>query len=125
MIREVLKELGLDANLQVAPDGESAIVLWDNMAANPRAPCPGLVLLDLNLPRVPGLDVLMRIRKSGRCGSVPVVVVTSSDSAEDVEAVRALNASAYFRKPGGLAEYMALAQVIREALSGWTPPQRP
>lgn len=122
VITEVLKALQLDSDLQVASDGESVLKLWDTIEAEPEAPCPGLILLDLNLPRISGLEVLRRVRNGRRGRDVPVVVVTSSDSVDDVEAVGALNVSAYFRKPADLQAYLDLGGVIRSVLSGCKTP---
>lgn len=121
VITEVVKGLGLDSHLRIASDGDSALKFWDGMTADSRIPCPGLVLLDLNLPSVSGLYVLMRIRNGSGCANVPVIVVTSSDSPDDVKAAGALKASAYFRKPVELAAYIELGQVIRGLLPGWNP----
>lgn len=118
VITKVLKELGLDARLHVASDGENALMLWDKIEADPQTPCPCLVLLDLNLPRISGLEVLARIRSGTRCADLPVIIVTSSDAAEDRSAANALNATAYFKKPVQLSEYLSLGHVIRSVLPG-------
>ena len=107
--------------LQIASDGDHALKFWDNIDADPEAACPALVLLDLNLPRVSGLEILSRIRKCRRCAEVPVVIVTSSDSPHDLAAVSALNIAGYFQKPSDLAEYMGLKRIILQALPGGMP----
>ena len=84
--------------------------------------CPDLMLLDLNLPKLSGIELLAELRASSRHRHIPVVVVTSSDSQQDRERVRALNPSAYFRKPSNLSDFMELAAVIREALDGKREP---
>jgi two-component system, response regulator len=75
------------------------------------------VLLDLNLPRISGLEVLRRLRSSGRCRETPVIVVTSSSAAEDRLATQRLGINAYFEKPADLASYRELAEVIRKVLA--------
>ncbi|MGH9559336.1 MAG: response regulator [Bryobacteraceae bacterium] len=113
--KEVLKESGFNLDVQVARDGESALKFIKSLEAEEK-PCPALVLLDLNIPKLSGVEVLAQIRGGGRCKEIPVVVVTSSDSPEDVESVRGLNVSAYFRKPTSLQAYMKLGDVVREVL---------
>ena len=113
--KEVLKDSGFHFDLQVAGDGESALRFLRNLEDGQKT-CPALVLLDLNIPKLSGIEVLAQIRGGGRCNDIPVVVVTSSDSPEDIAAVRRLNVSAYFRKPTSLPAYMKLGDVVREVL---------
>ena len=116
VINEVLRESGIQYRLQVVYDGEGARAAL-GFAGNPEtAMVPELILLDLNLPRLSGIDLLSELRASARHRNIPVVIVTSSDSEEDRKAARALNASAYFRKPTSLEDYMELGAVIRDAL---------
>jgi len=123
VITQVLKEFGLEAGLQVATDGATGLDLWQASHASPcGADCPGIVLLDLNIPKVSGREVLARIRSSPRCGDVPVVIVTSSNSPEDLAAIGALNASAYFRKPTDLSAFMELGNIIARLLPGGKHP---
>jgi CheY-like chemotaxis protein len=123
VITQVLKQSGLEEGLQVASDGAQAMDLWQSIQAqneanhNAHEICPTLVLLDLNIPKVSGREILAHIRSSPHCGSVPVVVVTSSDSPEDLAAIRALNASAYFRKPIDLSDFMELGRLIAQTLA--------
>jgi CheY-like chemotaxis protein len=127
VIKQVLKQSGLEQGLQVATDGAQAMDLWQSIQAQHETQngtqndahqmCPTLVLLDLNIPKVSGREILARIRSSPHCGSVPVVVVTSSDSPEDLAAIRALNASAYFRKPIDLSDFMELGKIIAQTLA--------
>ena len=75
-----------------------------------------LVLLDLNLPKVAGLEVLRELRASSPCKDTPVIVVTSSTAGADRAAVQRLGAQAYFQKPTDLKAYMELALVIKRVL---------
>jgi CheY-like chemotaxis protein len=118
LIREALRQAGIDCEAHVLDDGEKATEFIDNLDVNESASCPDAILLDLNLPKRSGEQVLQRIRRSLKCGPVPVVVVTSSDSPKDkLEAAR-LGATVYFRKPSKLAEFMQLGQLVRELLPG-------
>ena len=73
---------------------------------------PALVLLDLNLPKIDGLEVLRRIRADGRMAALPVVILTSSKQDEDIARGYSSGANAYVRKPVAYAEFMAAAKAI-------------
>jgi two-component system response regulator len=86
----------IPANIVVARDGEEALrVLLDS----PTGAVPDLVLLDLQLPKIDGLEVLKRIRADARVRFVPVVVLTSSDEEQDIVSSYSLGANSYIRKP--------------------------
>lgn len=93
------RKTGRDEEWRVARDGEEALAMLK--ASRP----PVLVLLDLKLPRLSGVDILMGIRKDPRLERTPVVVLTSSDEQRDVAACYALGCNAYVRKPVDFAEY--------------------
>jgi CheY-like chemotaxis protein len=118
IIREILSKCGREFDLRVARDGEDALVYLNSAIDHDKTPLLDLLLLDLNVPKVPGVDVLWQLRRGLGCTRVPVVVVTSSDSPADRRAVESLGVEAYFRKPTDLAAYFDLAGVIMEVLSG-------
>jgi DNA-binding response OmpR family regulator len=115
LIREAIEAMRVDAAIHFAHDGQQAVEFIDKVdQAN--APCPDLVLLDLNLPKKDGVEVLRHIRGSLACRGMLVLIVSSSDSATDREAVRKLGFSRYFRKPSVYAEFMKLGPIVRELL---------
>jgi len=116
VIREVLKDCGFECELHVAPDGETAIEFLRKLETDATAACPALVLLDLNLPKLSGLEVLRLIRNGQRCSEIPVVIVTSSDSATDLAAIQEGGATSYFRKPSDLVDFLNLGKLIRQVL---------
>jgi CheY-like chemotaxis protein len=119
LVRRALEKHGLrDLELVVVEDGQAAIRYIERVDADESMFAPALALLDLNLPRATGSRILMRIRQSRRCGAIPIIIVTSSDSPLDRDAAAQLGASGYFQKPGDLAGFMQLGQVVREALDG-------
>jgi len=119
LVRRALEKHGLrDLELVVVEDGQAAIRYIERVDADEGMFAPALALLDLNLPRATGSRILMRIRQSRRCGAIPIIIVTSSDSPLDRDAAAQLGASGYFQKPGDLAGFMQLGQVVREALDG-------
>lgn len=115
LIEEALAEERIDASLHIVPDGEKAIAFLDRVD-DATEPPPDLVLLDLNLPKIGGEQVLKRIRVSPRCRDTRVLIVSSSNAPSDREMVMALGATDYFRKPSSLAQFMILGRVVRELL---------
>lgn len=116
VIKDVLREYGLDLDLRVAEDGQRATRFLDELEDGCDARCPALVLLDLNLPKIGGLDVLKWLRQESHCQDVPVVVVSSSIAEADRSSAQVLGVQAYFQKPSDLNAYANLARIIREAL---------
>ncbi len=112
LVREALREEDLDCDLEVVDDGEQAIRFLERVDAGGQAP-PDLLLLDLNVPRIGGEQVLERLRKSQPCAEIAVVVITSSDSPRDRQRAADLGAAEYFRKPANLDEFMALGKLVR------------
>ena len=86
----------------------------------PAESCPDLFLIDLNLPRRSGDEILARLRHSSRCSQVPAIVITSSDSPQDRARARELGASFYFRKPADLERFMAIGGIVRKFLETQT-----
>jgi CheY-like chemotaxis protein len=116
LIREALAEHQVDCDLLVINDGETAIRFVDRLdAAETR--CVNLVVLDLNLPRRTGREVLERVRASSACGNVPVMILSSSGAARDVKETIQLGARRYVRKPVALEDFMKIGAVIKELLS--------
>jgi len=121
LVREALELGGLQFSLRIFDDGEKAVDFVEDVDRDEKVPCPHLVLLDLNLPKKTGAEVLECVRRSHRCGDVPVIILTSSDSPKDREQVARLGATRYFRKPSRLAEFMRLGDLVREVLDGHQP----
>jgi len=121
LVREALRSGGLDFSLRVFDDGEKAVDFIDEIDAGETVPCPHVLLLDLNLPKRSGAQVLEHMRQSQRWRNVPVVILTSSDSPKDKEQTARLGATRYFRKPSRLAEFMRLGEIVRELLGGLSP----
>lgn len=115
MVREALQHHAIDADLVVKKDGEEMVRVIERIDAG-ELPCPSGVLLDLNLPRRNGLEVLRRMRESPICRHVPVIIVSSSDAPKDRESVARLGVNGYFRKPSGYDDFMRLGEVVREVV---------
>jgi len=117
VIGEALRHCRIPFDLTVMTDGDAALVRIQRAEAGDSSSVPDLVLLDLNLPKVSGIQVLAALRQSQSCGAVPVVVVTSSDSASDMKAIGDLGVTSYFRKPHSLDAFMSLSEVIKGAIA--------
>lgn len=112
LIRQALEEHGVKYTLEIASHGGEMITA---LAAKRSAP-PDLIILDLNLPRYDGLEILKLIRQNGDLKKVPVVILTSSDSPKDRVAASAFGADCYIRKPSRLEEFMAIGKTLQTLL---------
>jgi CheY-like chemotaxis protein len=121
VIKEAIGRSGLDLDLHHATNGEEALLYLQDLAKSEKPSCPALVLLDLNLPRVGGIEILRKLRSNSPCNRTPVIVVTSSTAEADRAAVRKLGAEAYFQKPTSLTAYMELAEVVKRILGPAEP----
>jgi DNA-binding response OmpR family regulator len=116
LVRRALEKHGVDGELIVISDGETAIAFIQALDAE-AAPCPDLAIVDLNLPKKPGREVLARMRQSERCRHTPVVILSSSDAERDkADAVR-FGASRYIRKPSKLDDFLDLGLIFKAVLS--------
>jgi two-component system response regulator len=109
------KKHNLGNEVVVARDGAEALDYLfgtGTYAPNPPDPLPALILLDLKLPRIEGLEVLRRIRADERTRLVPVVVLTSSAQEEDLIQSYSLGANAYVRKPVDFTEFIEAARIL-------------
>ena len=111
MTREAFEHHKLRNQLHVVPDGVEAIAFLRREGAYTDAPRPGLVLLDLNLPRKDGRQVLEEIKSDAELRSIPVVVLTTSQAEEDILRSYDLHANAYVTKP---VDFERFIDVIRQ-----------
>jgi two-component system, chemotaxis family, response regulator Rcp1 len=113
LTREALREAGQEVRLSAVGDGEQALAFLRRQAGFSDAPRPDLVLLDLNLPRKDGLEVLDELRADPELAQIPVIMLTSSSARSDVEAAYAHGANAFVVKPHELDAFMDLIGAIR------------
>jgi CheY-like chemotaxis protein len=116
LVVEALEEHEVSCELLVLNNGERAANFLDAIDAGKRL-CPDLFILDLNLPRRSGTEILERMRAGSTCQQIPVVVLTSSDSQKDKDAVARFNPSRYLRKPLTLDSFLRLGKVFKELLA--------
>ncbi len=106
--------VGSPAEFDVLPNGEEAIDYLSRQGAYSDAKSPQLVLLDLNLPRVGGLEVLATIKSLEATRHIPVVVLSSSESADDIAKSYQLGANCYLTKPFSVGAYNDMARHLSE-----------
>ena len=114
LIKEAFREGKVLNVLHVVEDGVEAMAFLRRQNTHAQAPRPGLILLDLNLPRKDGREVLAEIKGDENLKRIPVVILTSSKSEEDVFRTYNLHANAYVAKPMGLNEFMATVRSIED-----------
>lgn len=112
LTRETLEAGRLHLDIDVAIDGEQALAYLRQTPPFEGAPVPDLILLDLNLPRIPGRDVLAAIRQDERLRRIPIVILTSSDAEQDIVKSYELGANCYITKPVGLAAFQSVVRSV-------------
>ena len=111
MTREAFTENKVANRLAVVPDGVDAMAFLRKEGEYADAPTPDLVLLDLNLPRMDGREVLAAMKSDDELRRIPVVVLTTSEAEEDVLRSYALHANAYVTKP---VDFERFIEVVRK-----------
>ena len=105
LMREILREINPSARLHVVTDGAEAMDFLGYQGRYLVAPRPNVILLDLNLPKLHGREVLARVKQNPWLQTIPVIVLTSSEEESDIESSYQLMANSYLRKPGNLEEW--------------------
>ena len=111
LMSEAFKKSTLETRLHVARDGQEAVAFL-----SAESPKPDLILLDLSIPKVDGFELLGRIKGEPRWKAIPVVILTASNSKEDIQKAYDLFANCYLLKPGELDEFF---QVVRSIQDFW------
>jgi CheY-like chemotaxis protein len=112
LTREALRDAKVQNNLHVALDGIEAMKFLGRAGANAEAPRPDLILLDLNLPRMSGREVLEQIKQDASLKSIPVVILTTSAAEEDIIRSYQLHANCYITKPVDLDQFIKVVKTI-------------
>jgi chemotaxis family two-component system response regulator Rcp1 len=121
LICEAIRAANLTTDVHVVSDGEKAIQFFEDVDHGDSDACPALVILDINLPKKHGGQVLQEMRTSRRCAHALVLVVTSSDSGKDREVMANLGVNGYFRKPSEYGEFMKLGELVKGLLDQAPP----
>ena len=112
LTREALRDAKVQNNLHVALDGIEAMKFLGRDGVHADAPRPDLILLDLNLPRMSGREVLEQIKLDGSLKSIPVVILTTSAAEEDIIRSYQLHANCYITKPVDLEQFIKVVKTI-------------
>lgn len=112
LVKEALRENDLQCELHIAEDGVQALQFLRREGKYQDAPRPDLILLDLNLPKISGREVLGELKAEEGLKSIPVVVMTTSQADEDISKVYGLNGNCFVTKPVDLDEFLHLIDVI-------------
>ena len=113
LVRHALSEHSVPHQLHVVRNGPEVLKYFERMGKLDGFPCPGVMLLDLNLPAIDGTQILNEFRKHTDCDEVPVVVMTSSDSPRDVARAAQMGVNHCFRKPTDLEDFLQLGAVVK------------
>lgn len=111
IVREAFDENKVRNNLTVASDGEEALRILRREGEHALAPRPDLILLDLNLPRKDGREVLAELKADPELRTIPVVILTTSQAEEDIVRSYDLHANAYVTKP---VDFDCFVEVVRQ-----------
>lgn len=112
LTREALRDAKVSNNLSVASDGLQAMSFLSRRNGYADAPRPDLVLLDLNLPKLSGREVLERVKRDPGLMNIPVVVLTTSAAEEDILRSYQLHANCYITKPVDLEQFLKVISTI-------------
>jgi CheY-like chemotaxis protein len=113
LTKRALKSGKVLHNLHVVNDGEAALAFLHDVEYG-QAPRPDLIMLDLNLPKVNGREVLAKIKSNDALGSIPVVVLTTSKAEEDILKAYELHANSFITKPVDWQQFMNVIRLIEE-----------
>jgi two-component system, chemotaxis family, response regulator Rcp1 len=116
LVKMGLKKIGLLLDLCIAEDGDKAIKILRKEGEFSSTPLPEMILLDLNLPKRDGIEVLSEIRNNPVLQDIPVIVFSSSGSPRDKERCGSLRVDRFITKPGKLTDYI---NAIEEIQSFW------
>jgi CheY-like chemotaxis protein len=114
LTKESFRDANPSVNLHVAIDGVAAMTFLKREGLNANAPRPDLILLDLNLPRMDGREVLAQIKEDESLRLIPTIILTTSDAEADIVRSYRLQANCYLSKPVELEAFESLVKSINE-----------
>ena len=114
LTREAFRDINAAVQLHVVSDGVEAMAFLRHEGAYPNSPRPDLTLLDLNLPRMDGREVLACIKSDDKLKTIPTVVLTTSDAEADVSKSYQLQANCYLTKPPKYDDFAALLKSVND-----------
>lgn len=118
LVREALKEVSINVRLNVVEDGLQAMDYLQRKGSYRTASVPDLILLDINLPKKNGMEILKEIKDDPKLRHIPIVVLTTSRSDKDIVKTYGLGASCFVSKPIGYSEFM---ESVRSVVQNFLP----
>jgi CheY-like chemotaxis protein len=112
LTQEAFREAGTSINLHVATDGVAAMEFLRREGVHSGAPCPDFILLDLNLPKMDGREVLACIKEDDELKTIPTIILTTSAAEADILKSYQLRANCYLNKPVQLDEFETVVKTI-------------
>ncbi len=116
LLRYVLQQAGVQCDLTVVDDGSEALALVQQRGRYLDVPVPSLAIVDLNLPRYDGMEILEAMRANQAFAGVPVVVMSSSSSPRDRARIEGLQIGRYITKPPDLDGYLRVGLIVKRML---------
>lgn len=117
LLRMALREAEIDCELTVIEDGGDALRYLLALGEHSDAPVPDVAILDLNVPKIDGLEILEAMRASPRSAQIPVAVLSSSSSLRDRAKMQSFGANLYITKPSDLDEYLRIGFQLKTLLA--------
>lgn len=114
LTKEAFSEMNVRTRVHIAQDGAAALQFLRKEQLYNESPHPDLIILDLNLPKKSGFEVLVQIKENPELRSIPVIILTSSNAEGDVRKSYENHANAYILKPVDLEEYFTIVKRINE-----------
>jgi len=114
LTQEAFRGASMKIILHVAPDGVEAMAFLRHQGAHAQSPRPDLILLDLNLPKMDGREVLAHIKEDPDLKSIPIVILTTSDAEADIVKSYQLHANCYLSKPVQLDSFEILVKSVND-----------
>jgi chemotaxis family two-component system response regulator Rcp1 len=112
LVKEVFSETETDNNIQIAFDGEEAMRILRQEGEYANSSLPDLILLDLNLPKKDGREVLREVKEDEKLKCIPVVILTTSNAEDDLIETYNHNANCYITKPVDLDQFISVVETI-------------
>lgn len=112
LTQEAFKETKIPSHLHVVRDGSEALAFLERSGRFANAPRPNMILLDLNLPKKDGREVLAQIKQQPEYKSIPVVILTTSNEEEDIAHTYNHHANCFITKPANLDEFLNVVKTI-------------
>src|SRR5271163_2856525 len=114
LTQEAFHDANRSVRLHVASDGAEAMAFLRHLGAHSQVPRPDLILLDLNLPKMDGREVLAHIKKDDSLKTIPTIILTTSDAEVDIAKSYQLQANCYLNKPVQLDQFEKLVKSIND-----------